>query len=53
MSLMEFNDFGELYRAAFAEKDERKKSSLLQDVQRVIDRCQHEPQQAEFEAQAA
>jgi hypothetical protein len=36
MSFTRFNDFSELYRAAFAETDDQKKLSLLHEVQRVI-----------------
>jgi|HubBroStandDraft_4_1064222.scaffolds.fasta_scaffold208754_1 hypothetical protein len=36
MSFVRFHDFSELYRAALAETDERKKSSLLQEVERII-----------------
>ena len=32
-----FNDFAELYRAAFAEDDPNRKSLLLQEVQRVLE----------------
>lgn len=40
MSFTRFNDFGELYRAAFAETDERKKASLLREVERIIRNAQ-------------
>lgn len=36
MSFTQFNDFGELYRAAFAESDERKKAALLREVEKII-----------------
>lgn len=36
MTFTRFNDFGELYRAAFAEPDEQKKSALLREVERII-----------------
>lgn len=42
MSVTRFPDFGELYRAAFAETDEREKSSLLGEVERIIRNSQAE-----------
>ena len=36
MSASEFVDFGQLYRAAFAENDPDRKFSLLRAVQKVI-----------------
>lgn len=36
MSFTRFNDFSELYRAAFAETDDQEKLSLLHEVQRII-----------------
>jgi len=36
MRLTGFNDFSELYRAAFAETDDQKKLRLLHEVQRII-----------------
>ena len=36
MSFTRFNDFSELYRAAFSEPDDQKKLGLLHEVQRVI-----------------
>jgi len=54
MSFVRFNNFGELYRAAFAETDEQKKSSLLQEVQRIISRNPLESQEeSDFEARFA
>jgi hypothetical protein len=38
MNFTRFNDFSELYRAAFAETDDQKKLSLLHEVERVINR---------------
>lgn len=43
MSFATFNDFSELYRAAFAETDDQKKLSLLHEVQRVINNYTMEP----------
>ena len=54
MSFTRFNDFGELYRAAFAESDEEKKSSLLREVERIIRNAQSEaPKEARYAAKAA
>ena len=36
-----FNDFAELYRAAFAEDDPNRKSLLLQEVRRVLEEWEH------------
>ena len=36
MSFTQFSDFGQLYRAAFAEADDQKKSALLREVERII-----------------
>jgi hypothetical protein len=44
MSTSRFNDFAELYRAAFAENDPAIKQLLLADVQYALDRwaeCNH------------
>ena len=38
MSIARFNDFSELYRAAFSEPDDQKKLGLLHEVQRIINR---------------
>jgi len=38
MTLTKFNDFGELYRAAFAETDAQRKLSLLHEVQMIINK---------------
>jgi len=39
-----FRNFGELYRAAFAERDPERKSLLLREVQRTIERWDEPPQ---------
>jgi hypothetical protein len=36
MTFSRFHDFGELYRAALAETDEKKKDALLHEVARII-----------------
>ena len=36
MSQSSIHDFGNLYRAAFAERDVEKKSKLLREVQQVL-----------------
>jgi hypothetical protein len=38
MSTYSFNNFGDLYRAAFAERDPEIKQLLLADVKRALDR---------------
>ena len=54
MSFTRFNDFGELYRAAFAETDEKKKITLLHEVERIIRDTQSEvPEEASYAAKAA
>ncbi|HTZ98599.1 MAG TPA: hypothetical protein VMB18_19510 [Terriglobales bacterium] len=42
MSFKSFRDFTELYRAAYAETDERKKAHLLREVERIIKNAQVE-----------
>jgi hypothetical protein len=39
----EFRDFAELYRAAYAEADQEKKSILLREVCKAIERRTREP----------
>ena len=39
-----FRNFGELYRAAFAERDPERKSLLLREVQQTIERWDEPPQ---------
>jgi hypothetical protein len=39
----EFRDFAELYRAAYAEADQEKKSILLREVCKAIERRIQEP----------
>lgn len=54
MSFTRFNDFGELYRAAFAETDEQTKSKLLQEVERIISSSRAEsPNEAVLQSRAA
>ena len=54
MSFNSFHDFGELYRAAYAESDERKKAQLLREVERIIKNTAAElPREASFAAKAA
>jgi len=54
MSFTRFNDFGELYRAAFAETDEQKKANLLREVERIIKNTQADPpKDAAYRAKAA
>ena len=54
MSFTAFHDFGELYRAALAETDEKKKSNLLREVERIIRNAQSEaPKEASYAAKAA
>jgi hypothetical protein len=38
-----FANFGELYRAAFAERDPIKKQIYLREVKDAIDRCSESP----------
>jgi hypothetical protein len=35
-------DFGTLYRSAFAERDPEKKQALLNQVQRLISKCEQD-----------
>lgn len=54
MSFTRFNDFGELYRAAFAEADEQKKLVLLREIERIIRKTQADvPKEASYAAKAA
>lgn len=54
MSFNSFRDFTELYRAAYAETDERKKAHLLREVERIIKNAQVEvPREVTFAAKAA
>ena len=54
MNLAEFCNFGELYRAALAETDEKKKAWLLREVERIIRSTQSElPQDNSCEPRAA
>jgi hypothetical protein len=38
MSVTEFNDFGKLYKAAFAEREPQLKLALLRQVQKAIEK---------------
>jgi hypothetical protein len=53
MDANRFNNFGELYRAALAENDERKKTSLLREVERIIRAAQAEPAKPAVQAAKA
>lgn len=54
MSFRRFNDFSELYRAAFAETDIERKLGLLREVQRIINRYTMESKdEPELEVKAA
>lgn len=54
MSFATFDDFSELYRAAFAETDDQKKLRLLHEVQRIINSYQLEAKdEARLETTAA
>jgi len=54
MSFTNFRDFAELYRAAYAETDERKKAHLLREVERIISNTATElPRKASVAAKAA
>jgi hypothetical protein len=44
MNYGRFTNFGELYRAAFAERDPMKKQLFLREVKNTIDRCCEPPQ---------
>jgi len=54
MSFTCIRDFGQLYRMAYAEPDERKKVELLREVERIIKASQTDvPQEAKRQAKAA
>lgn len=54
MSFTNFRDFGELYRAAYAETNELRKAHLLREVERIITRTAAESaKEASFAAKAA
>jgi hypothetical protein len=54
MNFTGFRDFAELYRAAYAETDERKKAHLLREVERIIASTAAElSREASFAAKAA
>jgi hypothetical protein len=46
MKSNQFKDFGELYRAAYAEADQQKKSLLLREVCKAIEERIQEPTEA-------
>jgi hypothetical protein len=43
MNVNRFNNFAELYRAALAEADESKKTTLLREVDRIIRSTEADP----------